>query len=64
MIKDKRKLAYVIGGIGITMICIGILIQCIGELNQKRCYNLPLNKFYEDKSCMKYTETWEELLGE
>lgn len=64
MKNNKRKLSYIIGGIGITMICIGIIIQCIDELNKRRCYNLPLNEFYEYKSCMKYTETWEELLGE
>lgn len=23
-----------------------------------------LNEFYKDKSCMKYTQTWEELLGD
>ena len=22
------------------------------------------NEFYKDKSCMKYTQTWEELLGD
>ncbi len=26
------------------------------KYNQERCYNLPLNEFYADNSCLKYKE--------
>lgn len=26
------------------------------KYNRERCYNLPLNKFYADNSCLKYKE--------
>lgn len=26
------------------------------KINENRCYNLPLNEFYQDKSCLKYVE--------
>lgn len=26
------------------------------KINQERCYNLPLNDFYKDESCLKYVE--------
>ena len=42
--------------IGIVM-CVGIIIFAIEfaeMLNDHRCYNLPLNEFYQDKKCEKY----------
>lgn len=42
------------------LISITILIALFNfisnKINENRCYNLPLNKFYQDKSCLKYVE--------
>ena len=34
-------------------------------LNDHRCYNLPLNEFYQDKKCERYwnLEEWDEYDG-
>jgi len=38
------------------MIMIGTLIMAVEKIDENRCYNLPLNDFYRDKSCLKYKE--------
>lgn len=42
------------------LISITILIALFkfisNKINENRCYNLPLNEFYQDKSCLKYVE--------
>ena len=42
------------------LISITILIALFNfisnKINENRCYNLPLNEFYKDKSCLKYVE--------
>lgn len=48
----------------IAIIMVKAFTFLVDKINQERCYNLPLNDFYKDKSCMKYTQIWEELLGE
>lgn len=58
------KIEYILSIIGLTMITIGLFMIIIDKLNmvivdkinQERCYNLPLNDFYKDKSCLKYKE--------
>lgn len=42
------------------LISITILIALFNvisnKINENRCYNFPLNEFYQDKSCLKYVE--------
>jgi len=33
-----------------------VLIIVLDKINEERCYNLPLNEFYNDNSCLKYRE--------
>lgn len=41
----------------ISIIVALLLLTVIADkLNEKRCYNLPLNEFYKDNSCKKYVE--------
>lgn len=47
----KRSIAIVI-----TIILALILLIVLDKINEDRCYNLPLNDFYKDKSCKKYVE--------
>lgn len=61
---EKIKIMYMILALGILTIVFYAITVVADKINQHRCYNLPLNEFYEDKSCLKYTEIWEELLGE
>ncbi len=58
------KIIYVLLTIAIVTGIICLCMIAIYKLNEERCYNLPLNEFYKDKSCLKYTQTWDELLGE
>lgn len=50
------RIEYILSIIGLAMIIIGLSIMILSEFNQERCYNLPLNEFYRDKSCLKYKE--------
>lgn len=42
------------------LISITILITLFkfisNKINENKCYNLSLNEFYQDKSCLKYVE--------
>lgn len=49
--------------VGIAMIIVAIILILMGiiisidipeRINKERCFNLPLNEFFEDKSCEKY----------
>lgn len=40
----------------IILLAIVIAFVAIDEVNKEKCYNLPLNDFYRDKSCLKYKE--------
>ena len=45
----------------ITVIALIILLLvALDKINEARCYHLPLNDFYNDKSCLKYTEELDE----
>ena len=50
------KIEYMLITVGLMMIMIGLFIILLNKLNQERCYNLPLNDFYKNKSCLKYKE--------
>lgn len=50
------RIEYMLITVGLMMIMIGLFIIALNELDQERCYNLPLNEFYKDKSCLKYKE--------
>lgn len=62
--KKVLKIECILSIIGSTMITAGLFMIIIDKLNvviadkinQERCYNLPLNDFYRDKSCLKYKE--------
>lgn len=62
--KKVLKIECILSIIGLTMITTGLFMIIIDKLNvviadkinQERCYNLPLNDFYRDKSCLKYKE--------
>lgn len=53
----KEKVINVLIGLIIVLI-VGCIILFFIELkemlNDHRCYNLPLNEFYQDKKCEKY----------
>lgn len=41
----------------LILFCIGTILFLIAfkeMMNDHRCYNLPLNEFYQDKKCEKY----------
>lgn len=42
--------------IGAMIILLGIVIIALKKIEENRCYNLPLNEYVEDKSCMKLNE--------
>ncbi len=49
-------------------ICIAVIIFLIAfkeMLNDHRCYNLPLNEFYQDKKCERYwnMRNWSDEIG-
>lgn len=51
------KALEITGIITIVIVIITIILFLIAfkeMLNDHRCYNLPLNEFYQDKKCEKY----------
>ena len=38
------------------MILITLFKFISNKINENKCYNLPLNEFCQDKSCLKYVE--------
>lgn len=45
----------------LTLIVIKEVSIVVAEkLNRNRCYNLPLNDFYNDKTCLQYKENLDE----
>ena len=63
----QEKIEKVIGILTIiTIVVVAIfiiffIIEFKEMLNDHRCYNLPLNEFYQDKKCEKYWDLkeWE-----
>lgn len=55
-----KKLVIALGIVIVSIALIIVLSIVLDKLNQERCYNLPLNTFYEDKSCLKYRESSKE----
>jgi hypothetical protein len=51
---NKLKLVVVLLYVGVFLIVLGLFIGILGALHDKRCYELPLNEFYKDKSCRVY----------
>lgn len=57
MIKKIVKIFIII----VTSIALIILLLvALDKINEARCYNLPLNTFYEDQSCLRYKEKIDE----
>lgn len=51
------KKVVIVLAIVITSIALIIVLSiALDKLNKERCCNLPLNDFYNDKSCLKYKE--------
>lgn len=48
----KKNIAIIIT----IILSLIVLIIVLDKVNEDRCYNLPLNEFYQDKSCLKYRE--------
>lgn len=64
MKKTLKKICNVFLIFGIITIIVFIIIFIIAfkeMLNDYRCYNMPLNEFYQDKKCEKYWDLkeWE-----
>ena len=57
--KDMRNI-WIIIIIGCSMIILGVVLQVLDTMNRDRCYELPLNEFYNDNSCLKYFMELEE----
>lgn len=58
-LKDKRVItitAYLTCMIISITILIALFNFISNKINENKCYNLPLNKFYQDESCLKYVE--------
>lgn len=47
--------------IGIFLIVLGIVFGMAWKLDEIRCYNMPLNDFYNDNLCVRHTQTYEEM---
>lgn len=54
---DSKKLVTILTVLGITMIVIGVSIDLKNRIDEKRCNNLPLNVFFQDKRCRKIYES-------
>lgn len=55
MSKELKIITVIIAVMAILLLAILIFIK-LDKKNQDRCYNLPLNEFYSDKSCLRYKE--------
>ncbi len=55
MSKELKIIIVIIAAMTILLFTILIFIR-VDKKNQERCYNLPLNEFYNDKSCLRYKE--------
>lgn len=55
MSKELKIIAIIITLILILLVAI-ITIVVVDNINKEKCYNMPLNDFYRDKSCLKYKE--------
>lgn len=51
-----KKVMIALSIIIILIVLIIVLCGILDKLNQERCYNLPLNDFYNDISCLRYKE--------
>lgn len=53
----NKKILTIVMGIAFIVVCMLIVVftcMFIEALNNHRCYNLPLNEFYQDNKCKKY----------
>ncbi len=55
MSKELKIIFFIIGLILCALI-VTLAYVASDKYNQVRCYNLPLNEFYNDKSCLRYKE--------
>lgn len=55
------KVIDLLVAIGILLFIMGMVFIASWEYDEKRCYNMPLNDFYNDPLCVRHTQTWEEL---
>lgn len=50
----EYRVAIIIALAGVILILLGLYLQ--GEDNKReKCYNMPINRYVEEKSCEKYT---------
>lgn len=47
--------------IGVLLIMLCLSFMALWEIDEERCYNMPLNRVYEDKLCQLHTQTYEEM---
>lgn len=57
---EYLKITLLLSKIGLILLLALAMIIGIDLINRSRCYNLPLNDFYNDKSCIKYVEDLDE----
>lgn len=55
-----KKVVIALAIVITSIVLIIVLSIALDKLNKERCYNLPLNDFYNDKSCLKYMEELDE----
>ena len=55
-----KKVVIALAIVITSIVLIISLTMVLDKLNEERCYNLPLNDFYNDKTCLKYTENLDE----
>lgn len=54
--KKLRKVGFILLAISILMILTGILLTYRNNIHKERCFNLPVNDFFEDESCRSYID--------
>lgn len=58
-----ERLTSILILMGVMFVFLGISFIIFWKFDEARCYNMPLNDFYNDKWCVKHTISWEELNG-
>lgn len=53
--KKEYKMLLILIGIVVMIITIKLSEIAIDRYNREKCYNMPINRYVEEKSCEKYT---------
>lgn len=56
------KTNYVLLTILVIFIILTGIYYTLEQIQRERCYNMPINRYVEDKNCEKYT--WEQYMEE